>query len=267
MHALRLVFVGIAIGLLVILGLRINGIHIGSPIASLRRTAPPAPLTPELARATVDAQIKSAGEYARFFQTVREQFPADYERMLEGFAERARTEAQAQSPDVYLAEALRALRQSHGVLAAKASIGMIERVFEHQARIVNTLAQANPQLCADFLYGNAAQGFFQFSAKNRGLIAATAEAGLEAIMEGRSLGIERAPPGDQDFAMLEAELEKKGLGKPEIEALLDGRTPEPALSDAAMCKAGVIYYETLRDLPREARLRIYALTIRMLARG
>lgn len=268
MHALRLVLIGIAIGLAVILGVRATGIQIGSPMAFLRGEAPaPAQLSPDGARAAVDAQMKSAREYARFFQTVREQFPADYERMVEGFGERAQKAANAQSADVYLAEALRALRQSHGILASKASVGMIERVFEHQAKIVNTLAQSSPQLCADFLYGNAPQGFFQFSAKHRALIAATAEAGLEAIMEGRSLNIDRAPPGDEDFAALESELEKKGLGRAEIEALLDGKTPEPALSDAAMCKAGVIYYETLRALPQETRLRIYALTIKLLARG
>lgn len=266
MRALRLVLIGIAIGLTAILLLRLAGVQFGSPLTALRREAPAA-ISPERARAVVAAQISAATEFSRFFQTVRQQFPFEYERIVESFAHRAQTAPSAQSADIYIAEALRALRQSHGVLAARASADMMERVFEHQAKIIQALAQSSPQLCADFLYGAAPQGFFQFSARHRALIAAAAEAGLEAIMEGRSLNIERAPPRDEDFATLEAALEKKGLGRPEIEALLDGKAPEPALPDAMMCKAGVIYYDALRNLPHDSRLRIYALTIRLLARS
>lgn len=269
MHVLRLVLIGIAIGVAIILGVRFVGGSFTGPQIAGRETAPAAHvvnLSPEAARSAVEDRLKQSGEYARFFKTVHEQFPADYERIMNGFSVRAQT-ALALSPDVYLAEALRGLRQSQGVLASKASVGALEKVFAYQARIINTLAQSNPRLCADFLYGNAAPGFFEFSSKNRVLVAEMAEASLEAILEGRSLGIDRAPPADKDFSVLEAELERKGLGKAEIEALLDGKTPEPALSDAAMCRAGVVYFETLRALPADVRQKIYALTIRLMARG
>ena len=55
--------------------------------------------------------------------------------------------------------------------------------------------------------------------------------------------------------------------KPIIEALLDGRSPEPAVEDARMCAAGRIYLETLRELPEEIRMRIYALAVELMARS
>ncbi len=270
MHVLRLVLVGIAIGLAIILGVRFIGNPIGTIQTAVKREAAPPPaavsLSAEQARSAVEARLRAASEYTRFFKTAEAEFPNDYERVIANFAARAQSGG-VQSPDIYIAELLRSLRQSHGMLASRASVGMIERVFEYQARIINTLAQSEPQLCADFLYGNAPQGFFQFSEKNRPLIAAMAEAGIEAILDGRSLAIDRAPPSDEDFTNLEAELDKKGLGKPEIEALLDGKTPEPPLSDATMCRAGILYFETLHNLPQDSRLKIYALTIKLLTRG
>lgn len=270
MHVLRLVLLGIAIGVAIILGVRFAGNPFATQQVATRQAPAPASivvnLSPEVARETVEKQIAAAPEFAPFFRTMRENFPADYERLLSGFSQRAQT-APAQTPDEYLAEMLRGLRRSHGVLAAKASVSALERVFELQGKIVGALAQSNPQLCADFLYGNAPAGFFRFSASHRPLVAAMADAGLEAIIDGRSLNIERNAPADEDFTALEAELEKKGLGKSEIEALLDGKTPEPALSDTAMCRAGVIYFDTLRSLPADARLKIYALAIRLLARS
>ena len=269
MHVLRLVLLGIAIGVAIILGVRFAGNPFVTQVAR-RETPAPASivvnLSPEVARETVERQIGSARDFAPFFKTMRENFPAEYERALTAFSERAQS-APPQSPDEYLAEMLRGLRRTHGVLAAKASVSALERVFELQGKIVGALAEANPQLCADFLYGNAPAGFFRFSATHRSLVAAMADAGLEAIIDGRSLNIERNAPADEDFTVLEAELEKKGLGKPEIEALLDGKTPEPPLSDTAMCRAGVVYFDTLRSLPADARLKIYALAIRLLARS
>ena len=43
--------------------------------------------------------------------------------------------------------------------------------------------------------------------------------------------------------------------------------PDPPLADATICKAGQIYYQTLRELPEEARIKIYALAIKLLARS
>lgn len=265
MHALRLVLLGIAIGVAMIFGVRFA---LYPPAQAPIAQAPThlVNLSPEVARETVEKQIGASREYARFFQTARQEFPAEYERIVAEFSQRAQS-ALALSPDLYLAEALRGLRVSHGVMASRASVAALEKVFEHQEKIVTTLAQTSPQLCADFLYGNAAPGFFQFSARHRALIGAMAEASLEAMIDGRTVNIERAPPADEDFAALESELGKKGLGRPEIEALLDGKTPEPPLSDDAMCRAGKIYFETLRALPAEARLKIYALAIKLLARS
>ncbi len=93
--------------------------------------------------------------------------------------------------------------------------------------------------CASIsFYGNATQRFYEFSAKNRDLVVEMAQASLDAILDGRTSRVDRRPPSDADFAQLETALMEQGLGRPEIEALLDGKAPEPPLPDATMCRAG-----------------------------
>ena len=59
----------------------------------------------------------------------------------------------------------------------------------------------------------------------------------------------------------------KGLSQAEIEALLDGKTPDPPLPEARLCKAGRVYLEMLKTLPEPVRLRIYALAVELMARS
>ncbi|MDB5571040.1 MAG: hypothetical protein JWN93_2223 [Hyphomicrobiales bacterium] len=215
----------------------------------------------------VDERLRLAPEYAPFFARLKSAFPQDHEKAMQVFAERAVQTSRLDEPDTYLVEAVRMLRRSHGVLASKAGAGELDRVFLMQARVMGGLAEVDPRLCVDFLYGNAAQGFFNFAARNRALMADMAMAGLDAIASGRAQKVERAPPSDADFAALEKALEAKGLGRNEIDALLDGKTPEPPIPDAAMCRAGRAYLDALRAIPEDARMRIYALAVELLARS
>jgi hypothetical protein len=93
-----------------------------------------------------------------------------------------------------------------------------------------------------------------------------AQASLDAILDGRTSRVERRPPTDDDFAQLESALMEQGLGRPEIEALLDGKEPQPPLPDAMLCRAGGVYLQTLRAMPEEMRMRIYGLAVEVLAR-
>ena len=79
--------------------------------------------------------------------------------------------------------------------------------------------------------------------------------------------IERTAPTEADFKALKSALVAKGLDKVEIDALLDGKMPDPPLADARMCAAGQTYLETLRALPEAARLRIYGLAMELMARS
>jgi len=92
-------------------------------------------------------------------------------------------------------------------------------------------------------------------------------AGLDAIVDGQAKKNERQPPTDADFLLLEKAMAGKGLSQPEIEALLDGKTPNPPLEDARLCQAGRVYLEMLKTLPEPVRLRIYALAVELMARS
>lgn len=56
-----------------------------------------------------------------------------------------------------------------------------------------------------------------------------------------------------------------GLSKAEIDALLDGKIPDPPIEDARMCAAGQTYLDVLATLPEVARMRIYALAVQLMA--
>lgn len=239
-----------------------------APRASRTRVAaiPPSDDLRPVARQAVEERLQLAQETSGFFNAMRRAFPQDFDRLVNEFALRAVDGSKLDTPDVYLAEAVRSLRRTHGVLAAKADGPHLEKMFETQTRMLDALAKADPQLCVDFLYGNATQRFYDFSAKNCDLVVEMAQASLDAILDGRTSRVERRAPNDAEFAQLETALMEKGLGRPEVEALLDGKAPDPPLTDAMMCRAGRVYLETLRGMPEDTRMRIYGLAVEVLAR-
>jgi hypothetical protein len=197
------------------------------------------------ARAKIEAHIAAdAPDYMRFFKHLKEMLPAEYDTILTGFAQQQLEGADMSNVDSLLSDAVRALRLSNGALAAK-----------------------SPKLCVDFLYGGASPAFFDFSSKNRALVADMAIAGLDAINNGRRNRIERPPPSDADFTLLEDSLKAKQLSGVEISAILDGKAPPTPIPDSRMCQVGEIYLDSLAALPEPARFRIYGLAVELMARS
>ncbi len=234
------------------------------PMAPFPPPPASAPKTPEQ---EFERLISGTPDYGRFFKRLHEAFPADYTATVESFKARAARGGADQSADFYVSEAVRLLRQARGVLAAKADGAQLEKVFDVQLKILRAIANENPAMCVTFLYGGADQDFMQFAANRRPLVGEMALAGLEAIASGQSRKIERAAPSDADFRTLEAALAAKGLGRVEIDALLDGKMPDPPLEPARMCAAGQTYLETLHSLPESVRMRIYGLAVELMARS
>jgi hypothetical protein len=232
--------------------------------------APLNPAPPEAraaARKSIEARMAQVPEYQRFFDRLRLALPSQYEATLNGFADRLVATGKEQSVDTYLSEAVRDLRQARGALAAKADATALARIFDVQLAMLDALSKTDQRLCVDFLYGGASEAFYQFSARNRQLAGDMAIAGLEAIVDGQAKKNTRQAPTDADFALLEKAMAAKGLSQAEIEALLDGKTPDPPLEDARLCRAGRVYLEMLKTLPEPVRLRIYALAVELMARS
>ncbi len=243
-----------------------------SPLPVLGPPKPPVPHAAtaeeiDAARSQVAAKLQSVPEFSGFFKKLQATFPADYAQALDDFARRMANEGGKPAVDVYLSETYRALRQTRGIMAAKAGPEALGRVFDTQATVLAALGRVDPHLCVDFLYGGATQSYFDFSTTHRPLVAAMAEAGLDAIIDGHARNIERPHPSDKDFDELEQALSAKGLGKPEIDALVDGKIPDPPIDDARMCRAGQVELEVFRTLPEDLRMRIYGLTVELMARS
>ena len=220
----------------------------------------------EAVRRIFQNSLKGAPEYAAFFDRLKSAFPAEYEAFLNTVAERSAATGEIGSADLHLAEAVRTLRLSRGVLAAKAGQPALERIFDLQLAMLRALAIKDPRLCADYLYGGESSGYFEFAAENRKLVADVAIAGIDAVVDGKSKQVQRDVPTVEEFDALERLLRAKGLGTPEIEALLDGTVTNPPVGDERMCSAGQIYLETLASMPEEVRLRIYGLAAGSMAR-
>ncbi|HWG06343.1 MAG TPA: hypothetical protein VG271_15135 [Beijerinckiaceae bacterium] len=268
MQALRVVFVVLAVAIAGLLGWRTQ---------NLGPTAQPAVNAPALAqpqasqfperRRAVENEIASAASYSGFFADLKQDFPADYDRLLNGFAVRAAASGHVESPDLYLAEALRGLRQTRGVLAAQAQAEPLGRVFDVEAQILAKLAETAPPLCVDFLYGGTTASFLGFSGSNRDLMAAMADAALQAILDGQTHHVRRPAPSVDDFNVLEQGLVVRGLDDVEIGALLDGKMPDPPLPAERMCAAGRSYLDALQGLPQDTRLKMLALAVELMARS
>ena len=229
---------------------------------------PPAPEPLALARQSIEREIATkAPDYAVFFARLRTSLPTEYDAILNDFAKEALDGKDLSNVDALLSEAMRDLRTSNGILAAKADGPALAHIFDVQLRMLQALVTADPRLCADFLYGGVSQAFFAFAATHRPLVADLAIADVDAIASGRVNRIERDPPSDADFNALSSGMKAQGTTDAEVAAILDGKMPNPPPPDARMCTVGQIYLKTLAGLPEQARLRIYALAVTLMARS
>ncbi len=268
-----IIAVALAIGLFMDAGRQLEPRPIQSPIAAAAPAAPTAPASVtsdeplRQARESVEREIAAkAPEYAVFFDRLHGALPAEYDTIVNGFAREA-LDGKDLSIDALLSQAVRDLRVSNGILAAKADGPALSHIFDIQLRMMQALAGTDPKLCVDFLYGGASQAFFAFSAAHRPLVADMAIAGLEAIGSGRANQIDRDAPTDTDFNQLSSAMKSQGVNDAEVAAILDGKTPNPPIPDARMCTVGQIYLKTLAALPEQSRLRIYALAVSLMARS
>ncbi len=273
MNILRLVLLGLAVfaGIFTGAALLKKAIRPEPPSTSLTATASARPEGQveniEAVRRVFLNMLKGAPEYAVFFERLKADFPSEYESFLAAVAKRSAASGEMGSADLHMAEAVRTLRLSRGVLAAKAGEAALERIFELQRAMLKALAAKDPRLCADYLSGGEGSGYLEFAAQNRKLVAEMAVAGIDAIYDGESKRVQRDAPTVAEFDALEQLLGAKGLGSQEIGALLDGTVSNPAISDEKMCNAGQVYLETLATMPEESRLRIYGLTLELMARS
>jgi len=239
-----------------------------SSTASDLAAAPvPAPEPLALARQSVERELGQQPDYAVFFARLKSALPDEYDAILDDFAKQALDGKDLHDVDALLSQSVRDLRVSNGILAAKADGPALAHIFDVQLQMMQALAGTDPKLCVDFLYGGASQGFFAFSASHRPLVADMAIAGLDAIVSGRANGIDRDQPSDADFNQLSSAMKAQGVNDAEVSAILDGKMPNPPIPDARMCAVGQIYLKTLAGLPEQARLRIYALAVSLMARS
>jgi hypothetical protein len=263
MNSLRLVLLGVAVLIAGLIGWRYGGaLPPRSALTQASQGQASQGHGPEASRPGAE-RLATAPEYAPFYRQLEETFPGDQSRVVRQAAQR--NAAAALSPDAAVLETFGALEKQRGILAAKASPDKLAGIFATRAAVMAELARESPVLCSNFLYGSPSDAFVDFAAGHRALIGAMVEAGLQAIADGRISQIDRNPPNDQDFALLERSLTDKGLTSVEIEALIDGKMPNVAIEDQRLCAIGTAQLEALRDLPEPARARILSLAARLMA--
>ena len=218
------------------------------------------PKAPAAARALVERTIADAPDYTRFFDRLRLALPSDYETIMNSLANVVANGGEANA-DTMTADAVAILRRARGALAAQGAGPVLAQVFVLQLREMQALAQRDGHLCVAFLYGANGAGFQGFAADHRPLVADAAIAGLDAINSGSIEHVRRGAPTDADFQALDRALVDKGLSRPEIEALLDGKSAVPPIPDETMCQAGQTYLQTLATLPSDIRDRLYGLAV------
>ncbi len=268
--ALKFILIGVAIAMFAALGWRAT--HPPRPPEPVvQKVAPPQPVAPSFAtldkaRAAVEDRMFEDGDFEPYWTLLKDNFSADYDGLLDGFGKRAFDAKRLDSVDYYMSEAMRTMRRARGLLAAQADPEIVHRIFLLQASVAEAIAERDPHLCADFIYGGAAEGFFAFSATHRPLIAEMALASLAAIVDGQTSKLRRLTPSDEDFQALEEALAERGLSREEIDSVVDGKAPDPPLPDDRICAAGRAYLASLAALPEAIRIRIEALALELTSR-
>lgn len=244
------------------------------PAAPPAEATPPAPSAPAAApvadeaataRAKLLAALKEAPDLDAVFSQLQADYPAVAEQALTAVAKP--DASRPASPDDLVSTAMHDLRQSSGVLAAKAGPAPLSAIFDTQASILADLQQADARLCADYLFGGTSPEYADFAAGHRALMARMDRATLDAIADGRRAPVDRDAPTPEDFKQVETGLAAKGLSPDEIAALLDGKSLDPPPTDDRLCGNARAYLDVLHGLPEEVRMRIYGLSADLLARS
>jgi len=210
-------------------------------------------------------KLRETPDYRGFFERMRASFPAEWTQALRDAAADDGLR-KPEGVDLLMSLAVQAARVKSGLVAARAGAPALDRLFASQLAVARQLAAGDSALCLDFLNGAAAQSLTQFAASHRPLMANQALAGLEAIDDGGRAAIQRQPPTQADFDLLEKALRAKGLSADAIALLLDGKAPATPIPDDQACRNGVAYLETLANLDEPARMRLYALAVQLMAR-
>lgn len=277
MNQLRLVLFGICLLLGAVFGWRVADSRVAGlgfalwqfPVTIPRK--PMQPLTLDEARNRLQNQFGAIPEYARYFELLKNAFPAEYIRIFDALAIKLASAdgTGSGSPNIDRAffQAARGLRQTHGILAVKAQTALVERIADVQGRVMQALSGRDTRLCVDFFYGAAEPEFFTFMGQNRALAAEYAMAWLEAIADGKVSALRRADPDDADVQAFDDAMVQRGLSREAIDALLENKAATPPLPDAALCEAGITYFQVLGALPGEPRIRLMARILALAARS
>jgi hypothetical protein len=228
----------------------------------LPASPPFVPPDPELESAWAD-KLREGSSYTPFFDAMRAAFPAEWTQALRDAAAQGGLQ-KPEGVDLLMSLAVQEARRKSGLLAARADNAALDALFARQLVVARQLAATDPALCLDFLNGAAAQRFTQFAATHRAIMAAQALAGLEAIQSGAKARIQREPPTQADFELLEKALREKGLSPDAIALLLDGKQPTTPIPEDQACRNGVAYLDTLAELGEPARMRLYALAVQLM---
>lgn len=216
------------------------------------------------ALAALQDKLAQAPEYAAFLAQLRSQYPGDYDAAVKAALAQG-LQNHSDAADLFVARAVQVLRQTRGLMGARAGALALDHLFGEHEKVLRQLAAVDPSLCVDFLNGAPADRFVAFSSANRALMASEAQAGLDAIDDGSHKKIDREAPTPEDFNDLEKILLSRGMSRAAIDQLLDGKAPNPPLSDAEQCQNGLIYLESMKSLPDLQRLRLYALALEVMA--
>ncbi len=237
-----------------------------TPVTAEPAAAPKAPaeaIDPQK-RAALNDRLAEAPEYVAFLTRLRALYPADYDAATKT-ALAQEVETRDDAADLFVSLAVQTLRRNRGLLGAKAGGAALDQLFDAHEKVLKQLAASDPALCVDFLNGAPADRFAAFAGAHRALMAEEAVAGLAAIDDGARKKIDREAPASADFDDLEKLMLAKGVDKAGASLLLDGKTPDPPLSDARQCQNGVTYLDAMKALPDVQRYRLYALALEVMA--
>ena len=98
-------------------------------------------VTPDVAvrRSQVENTIAGTADISAFFERLHILLPADYDAAIRKAAATP-AGSPTDTPDYWLSDAVKIVRQSHGALAAKADAGPLSDIFARQADVLSALA-------------------------------------------------------------------------------------------------------------------------------
>jgi hypothetical protein len=192
------------------------------------------------------------------FSALRDHYPEEYERLLSGVSEKARSRADGEEITLYAHNFMRSFTKStKGDFAAAPQQALID-VLEEHVFFMEMLSRESDSVCAQFVTTGLSPGQ-RLSAPTFASLAEVVSLQIQTAAAGRDNPVSREPPTDADWQQVGQAMLNDSVSEAELDSLAN--ETYSSLPVDRQCEVGKALYRAMASLPPEGAARMAAFVL------